>query len=48
VPDKITKEMNLHLMQPISTEEITRVVFDLGSLKSPGSDGFSGIFLHKN
>lgn len=30
----------------VSDDKITEVVFQLGALKAPGPDGFSGIFYH--
>lgn len=40
----ITQEDNLDLMRMPSVEEIIDAVWNLHPLKSPGPDGFSGIF----
>lgn len=39
--------MNLKLQAHVSTEEIHRATKQLGGLKAPDEDGFSGIFYHK-
>jgi hypothetical protein len=44
---KVTHEMNVDLMKPITIEEVENAVQDLGSLKSPGPDGFPGLFYSK-
>ncbi|XP_057996610.1 uncharacterized protein LOC131175927 [Hevea brasiliensis] len=35
-------------LQKVDDEEIKRIVFDLGGLKSPGSDGFPGLFYQRS
>jgi hypothetical protein len=40
----ITTEINHELCKPLSDEEISDVLFQIGSLKSPGLDGFPGRF----
>lgn len=40
----VTPEMNLSLQRPISLQEVTSAVFDLGATKAPELDGFSGTF----
>lgn len=41
----VTAEMNCQLIFPVSDKEIRAAVFQLGELKSPGSDGFLGFFI---
>lgn len=45
---KITAEMNESLMKPFSEEEIGDVLFQIGHLKAPGSDGFPAHFFKRN
>lgn len=45
---KITAEMNESLMKPFSEEEIGDVLFQIGHLKAPGSDGFPAHFFQRN
>lgn len=40
----ITPEQNPALISPFTSEEIKEVAQQLGSLKAPGPDGFSGFF----
>lgn len=40
----ITPEMNHSLLAPVSLQEVQDAVFQLGALKAPGPDGYSGIF----
>lgn len=40
----VTPEINTSLLAPVSMQEIHDAVFQLGALKAPGPDGFSGIF----
>ncbi|XP_062014482.1 uncharacterized protein LOC133731021 [Rosa rugosa] len=40
----ISPEMNASLLAPVSVQEIHDAVFQLGPLKAPGPNGFSGIF----
>lgn len=44
VPMVISPNMNSGLMMPITEEECKAVAYDLGAKKSPGPDGFSGLF----
>ncbi|KAF7820595.1 reverse transcriptase [Senna tora] len=37
---------NSSLCKPVSVEEVKAAAFELGGLKAPGPDGFSGIFYH--
>ncbi|XP_028121690.1 uncharacterized protein LOC114318912 [Camellia sinensis] len=43
----ILKSMNHLLVRPLSDQEVKDAVFQLGAVKSPGPDGFSGCFYHK-
>lgn len=43
----VSEEMNTNLLTPFSLEEVKSAAFQLGALKSPGPDGFSGLFYHK-
>lgn len=43
----VTWEMNNFLIQQVTDAEIKEAVFQLGPLKSPGSDGFLGLFYQK-
>lgn len=47
IPAVISDDINATLLAPISDEEIRITVFQMGALKSPGPDGFSGIFYQK-
>ncbi|KAL6202707.1 hypothetical protein ACLB2K_026412 [Fragaria x ananassa] len=40
----ISEDININLTQPISIEEIKDAAFQMGTHKSPGPDGFHGIF----
>ncbi|XP_028124116.1 uncharacterized protein LOC114321174 [Camellia sinensis] len=42
----ISEEMNASLTNPVSNDKIRSAAFQLGPLKAPGPDGFSGIFFH--
>jgi hypothetical protein len=46
IPKLITPEQNAALNQPISKEEVEKVVKDMPSGKSPGPDGFTTDFFH--
>ncbi|KAK8596507.1 hypothetical protein V6N12_064993 [Hibiscus sabdariffa] len=37
----------LRLVEPVTDEDVKRVVFDMGPLKTPGVDGFNVDFFHK-
>lgn len=42
----VMPEMNEILNKNIEEEEIKDAVFQMGTLKAPGSDGFQGVFYH--
>ncbi|KAL4352119.1 hypothetical protein GQ457_06G008250 [Hibiscus cannabinus] len=46
IPQLITTDINSVLCREVTEEEIKKAVFDMGTLKAPGSDGFSRIFYH--
>lgn len=48
VPKCISGEMNTQLWRPVLELEIMDAAFQLGDLKAPGPDGFSGILYQKN
>lgn len=48
VPPLVNEAMNNALLAPISVAEVEKVVFSMGSLKTPGPDGFNGLFYQKN
>lgn len=39
--------MNKDLIAPFTLEEVKSAAFQMGALKSPGRDGFPGLFYHK-
>lgn len=43
----VTENMNRMLTKPVTNSEIKVAAFQLGSLKAPKPDGYSGIFYHK-
>jgi hypothetical protein len=43
----VTADMNRDLTAPFSLEEVKSAAFQMGALKSPGPDGFPGLFYHK-
>ena len=45
-PRKFTDRKNSDMRKPLLDEEIKEAAFQLGALKAPGRDGFSGIFCH--
>lgn len=45
---QITDVDNVMLERRVSVDEIKEVVLQLGSLKAPGPDGFSGVFYQKS
>ncbi|KAF7151487.1 hypothetical protein RHSIM_Rhsim02G0110700 [Rhododendron simsii] len=47
VETSVTRSMNISLTRPFSIEEIKEATFQLGSLKSPGPDGFPGMFYQR-
>lgn len=44
VPEVVTDVDNMALLSPISDAEIKRAAFELGKMKAPGLNGFSGVF----
>ncbi|CAN6555765.1 unnamed protein product [Malus baccata var. baccata] len=48
VPPKISGEMNESLLAEVSGDEVRVAALQMGSLKAPGPDGFSGIFYQSN
>ncbi|KAL4302064.1 hypothetical protein GQ457_10G006820 [Hibiscus cannabinus] len=44
VPNSITAEISSFLCKEVLEEEIKKVAFEMGALKSPGPDGFLGVF----
>ena len=46
IPNIVIEEINADLIKAVSYDEVKRAVFGLGRLKSPGPDGFPGIFYH--
>ncbi|KAL4297447.1 hypothetical protein GQ457_12G008860 [Hibiscus cannabinus] len=46
IPQSITTNINPSLCKAVTEEEIKNAAFDMDALKSPGPDGFSGIFYH--
>ncbi|KAL4318880.1 hypothetical protein GQ457_18G015470 [Hibiscus cannabinus] len=46
IPISISPEVNSSLSKEVFDDEIKKAVFDMGGLKSPGPDGFSGILDH--
>ena len=47
VPKLVSEEMNKRLMEEIREEEIEKAIFQLGTYKAPGPDGFNGFFYQK-
>ncbi|CAN1152522.1 Transposon TX1 uncharacterized 149 kDa protein [Linum perenne] len=41
---KVSNEMNINLTALVSNEEIREAIFDIGTDKAPGSDGFTSAF----
>lgn len=48
IPNIVRTEMNDALLKLIQEAKVKKAVFDLGAYKSPGLDGFKGIFFQKN
>lgn len=46
VQPSVTEEMNSHFLSPIDLAEIKAVVFQMGSMRALGHDGFQGVFFH--
>ncbi|CAL1407747.1 unnamed protein product [Linum trigynum] len=40
--------MNDYLCRPCSTEEVYKALYQIGSLKTPGNDGFPALFFKEN
>ena len=47
VPKLVSEDMNKWLMEEIGEKEIKKVVFQLGTYKSFGPDGFNGFFYQR-
>lgn len=41
VPEKVTLQMNEHLMHPFQAEEVDKALFGMAPSKAPGEDGFN-------
>ena len=48
IDGRITGSMREYLLSPYSVEEVKRAIFNWGSTKAPGPDGFHAIFFQKN
>lgn len=48
IPTLVDEQMNITLTAPLTEEEITAAMLQLGALKAPGPDGFHGIFYKDN
>jgi hypothetical protein len=46
--NKVSAEMNERLCQEFSDEEISDALFQIGTLKAPGPDGFPAHFFQHN
>lgn len=44
----ITEDDNVLLSKPVNDSEVKEAAFQLGGMKAPGPDGFSGIFYHSS
>ena len=44
VPILVSKEMNIELIREVIDVEIIEAFFQMGMYKTPGPDGFSGVF----
>ncbi|KAL4351327.1 hypothetical protein GQ457_06G004380 [Hibiscus cannabinus] len=44
IPRVVTEEMNRELCRRVTREEVKEAIFNMGSLKAPGPDGFPGVF----
>ncbi|OMO94054.1 reverse transcriptase [Corchorus capsularis] len=44
IPCLVSEEDNTELIKDVTDEEIVQAVFQMGMLKSPGPDGFNGLF----
>ncbi|GKV02210.1 hypothetical protein SLEP1_g14669 [Rubroshorea leprosula] len=44
----VTDEMNSKLCATVTMKEVEQATFQLGAFKSPGPDGFPGVFYHRN
>lgn len=48
LPHLVTDEINVAILTPLSDIEVKRAIFELGSSKAPGLDGFSDLFYQSN
>ena len=44
IPRMVSDSINEHLLSSVSNDEVKAAVFEMGPLKAPWPDGFSGIF----
>ncbi|CAN6675688.1 unnamed protein product [Malus baccata var. baccata] len=44
ISPRVTEDMNLALLKPVSEDEVKTAIFKMGGLKAPGPDDFQGIF----
>lgn len=44
---RVTDDMNMDLIKPVTAEEIETAIFDIGAHRGLGPDGFSAIFYHQ-
>ena len=47
MPRLVNEEVNECLMREVKEEEIRNAIFQLGTFKAPGPDGFNGFFYQK-
>ena len=45
--NRLSLSESLHMIRPISDEEIKHAIFSIGNDKAPGSDGFSALFFKR-
>ena len=46
-PTRVTDDINTDLTKEVTEEEIKQAMFDIGSHRAPGPDGFSDVFYHQ-